>query len=72
MVALGEAPSMLLQQLRTWFFIGGQFATLSLTAVGCQMFDVLHPNQTWKLNRGPALDEGDAYFSVSDPLPETP
>lgn len=47
-------------------------ATLSLTAAGCQMFDVLHPNQTWKLNRGPALDEGDAYFSVSDPLPETP
>jgi len=45
--------------------------TLSFTATGCQMFDVLHPRNTWKLNRGPALDEGDAYFSVSDPLPES-
>lgn len=45
--------------------------TLSFAAVGCQMFDVLHPSNTWKLNRGPALDEGDAYFSVPDPLPET-
>ncbi len=43
--------------------------TLSFTATGCSMFDVLHPSNTWKLNRGPALDEGDAYFSVSDPLP---
>ena len=45
--------------------------SLLLTATGCQMFDSLHPSNTWKLNRGPALDEGDAYFSVSDPLPDT-
>ena len=34
---------------------------------GCESLDVLHPSNTWRLNRGPALDEGDAYFSVSDP-----
>lgn len=34
---------------------------------GCQMFDALHPSNTWKMNRGPALDEGDVYFSISDP-----
>lgn len=41
-------------------------AAVTLSA-GCQMFQSLHPNNTWKLNRGPAMDEGDAYFSVSDP-----
>ena len=33
---------------------------------GCQLFEAL-PRTTWKLNRGPALDEGQAYFSVPDP-----
>lgn len=40
---------------------------LLLGASGCAMFDFMKPSNTWRLNRGPALDEGDAYFSVSDP-----
>lgn len=38
-----------------------------LFAPGCAMFKALHPSNTWKLNRGPAMDTGDVYFSISDP-----
>ncbi len=40
---------------------------LLLAFAGCQSSGLLHPRNTWKLNRGPALDE-DAYFSISDPI----
>ncbi|MGE0377988.1 MAG: hypothetical protein AB7Q45_21460 [Planctomycetaceae bacterium] len=35
---------------------------------GCQIFSLL-PSTTWKLNRGPAMDEGHGYFSIPDPQP---
>jgi hypothetical protein len=35
---------------------------------GCQVFSLL-PSTTWKLNRGPAMDEGHGYFSIPDPQP---
>lgn len=35
-------------------------------ASGCQLLNLL-PTTTWKLNRGPALDEGSGYFSIPDP-----
>jgi hypothetical protein len=41
--------------------------TAALCVSGCQMFSFLHPSNTWTLNRGPARDTGDVYFSVSDP-----
>lgn len=41
---------------------------LTTGASGCQLLKVL-PTTTWKLNRGPALDEGQAYFSIPDPDP---
>lgn len=31
----------------------------------CQLLSLL-PSTTWKLNRGPAMDEGPAYFSIPD------
>ena len=37
---------------------------------GCRLLNLL-PTTTWKLNRGPALDEGQGYFSVPDPPPTT-
>jgi hypothetical protein len=40
---------------------------LLVLAHGCQLFQYFGPDTTWKLNRGPALDETDAYFSVADP-----
>jgi hypothetical protein len=43
-----------------------------MAAPGCAMFESLHPSNTWKLNRGPARDTGDVYFSVSDPAATTP
>lgn len=48
-------------------------ALLSVLAVpGCAMFNALHPSNTWKLNRGPAMDTGDVYFSISDPAATLP
>lgn len=41
-------------------------------APGCAMFEPLHPSNTWKLNRGPAMDTGDVYFSISDPAATLP
>lgn len=39
------------------------FVLISLFgSAGCQMLE-----ETWKYNRGPAMDQGDVYFSVSDP-----
>jgi hypothetical protein len=43
-----------------------------LLAPGCSLFSALHPSNTWKLNRGPAMDTGDVYFSVSDPAATLP
>lgn len=43
-----------------------------LVAPGCAMFKALHPSNTWKLNRGPAMDTGDVYFSISDPAATSP
>jgi hypothetical protein len=43
-----------------------------LFAPGCAMFESLHPSNTWKLNRGPARDTGDVYFSISDPAATLP
>ena len=43
---------------------------LTTGASGCQLLKAM-PTTTWKLNRGPALDEGQAYFSVPDPAPRT-
>jgi hypothetical protein len=43
-----------------------------LLAPGCSMFSPLHPSNTWKLNRGPARDTGDVYFSISDPAATLP
>lgn len=44
--------------------IAGSVSFLS----GCQIFSLL-PSTTWKLNRGPAMDEGHGYFSIPDPQP---
>jgi hypothetical protein len=39
------------------------FALIALLgSAGCQILE-----ETWKYNRGPAMDQGDVYFSVSDP-----
>jgi hypothetical protein len=43
---------------------------LTTGASGCQLLKAM-PTTTWKLNRGPALDEGQAYFSIPDPDPQT-
>ena len=50
---------------RFWSLLGVFIAVCASS--GCESLDVLHPQNTWRLNRGPALDERDAYFSVSDP-----
>lgn len=38
------------------------------TMPGCALLNLL-PTTTWKLNRGPALDEGQGYFSIPDSPP---
>lgn len=52
--------------LRRWL-LGTSLLGLCLTFAGCQTLDFLSPSNTWRLNRGPALDE-DVYFSISDPI----
>lgn len=51
---------------RTWFVL-----LLSVSACGLfggceQLLYNLHPNQLWKLNRGPDIGGVDASFSISD------
>ncbi len=52
--------------VRRWLILltlGVMVSTLS----SCALLNLL-PTTTWKLNRGPALDEGQGYFSI----PESP
>lgn len=59
--------------IRRWPVLLTMVALFALfVAPGCSMFRSLHPSNTWKLNRGPARDTGDAYFSVSDPAATQP
>ncbi len=38
------------------------------TMSSCALLNLL-PATTWKLNRGPALDEGQGYFSIQEAPP---
>ncbi len=52
--------------LRTLFVVCGSLVVASMLT-GCErlMYE-LHPDRLWRLNRGPAVGEVDASFSVSD------
>lgn len=52
--------------LRTLFVVcGSLFVAAMLT--GCQRLAFeLHPERLWRLNRGPAVGEVDASFSIPD------
>lgn len=49
----------------------GLVASLLVTSAGCtRMLHDLKPHRMWRLNRVPKGMHKEAYFSVSDPIPE--
>ena len=52
--------------LRTLFIVCGSLLVASMLT-GCErLIYELHPERLWRLNRGPAIGEVPAEFSISD------
>ena len=48
----------------------GLAAFVLLSSTGCSLWHNLKPHRMWRLNRVPEGMHKDAYFSVSDPIPD--
>jgi len=44
--------------------------TVLATSSGCSFLHEFKPHRLWRLNRSSNSMQSDAYFSVSDPIPE--
>jgi len=47
----------------------GLLVSLLITSSGCRFLHEFKPHRLWRLNRSPNAMHTDAYFSVSDPIP---
>jgi hypothetical protein len=47
----------------------GLLASVLITSSGCSFLHEFKPHRLWRLNRSSNAMQTDAYYSVSDPIP---